>query len=99
MNASSESGECASLISTGEVSVFEAACWPGMGWWFLFLAALADSRPCHFNAKSYGRRNCPSLYLFYRPQFSNGFPLLGTSEGEWKDTRRRGLRDAGPVIF
>src|SRR6266516_6325932 len=31
MNASSESGECASLISTGSFSVFEAVCWPGMG--------------------------------------------------------------------
>src|SRR5207244_9183046 len=31
MKASSESGECASLISTVSFSVFEAACWPGMG--------------------------------------------------------------------
>src|SRR6266568_5017747 len=31
MKASSESGECASLISTGSFSVFEAVCWPGMG--------------------------------------------------------------------
>src|SRR6267154_4215531 len=31
MNASSESGECASLISTGSFSVFEAVCWPDMG--------------------------------------------------------------------
>src|SRR5438067_1678739 len=31
MKASSESGECASLISTVSFSVFEAACWPRMG--------------------------------------------------------------------
>src|SRR5258707_15742412 len=31
MKASSESGECASLISTVSFSVFEAACWPDMG--------------------------------------------------------------------
>src|SRR5216683_2154088 len=31
MKASSESGECASLISRGSFSVFEAVCWPGMG--------------------------------------------------------------------
>src|SRR6266478_3676893 len=31
MKASSESGECASLISTGSFSVFEAVWWPGMG--------------------------------------------------------------------
>src|SRR5882762_4300613 len=31
MKASSESGECASLISTGSFSVFGAVCGPGMG--------------------------------------------------------------------
>src|SRR5260370_37112924 len=31
MKASSESGECASLISTVSFSVFEAVCWPDMG--------------------------------------------------------------------
>src|ERR1700674_1947201 len=31
MKASSESGECASLISTGSFPVFEAACRPAMG--------------------------------------------------------------------
>src|SRR6266478_6231648 len=31
MKASSESGECASLISTVSFSVLEAVCWPGMG--------------------------------------------------------------------
>src|SRR6266567_341394 len=31
MKASSESGECASFISTVSFSVFEAACWPDMG--------------------------------------------------------------------
>src|SRR6266550_3402719 len=31
MKASSESGECASLIATGSFSVFGAVCGPGMG--------------------------------------------------------------------
>src|SRR5262249_49420236 len=39
MNASSESGECASLISTGSVSVFWAACLPAMAF-FKFLGIL-----------------------------------------------------------
>src|SRR5215470_6432513 len=39
MNASSESGECASLISTGSVSVFWVACLPAMSF-FKFLGIL-----------------------------------------------------------
>src|SRR5260370_6155554 len=31
MKASSESGECASLISTVSFSILEAVCWPDMG--------------------------------------------------------------------
>src|SRR6266853_1256303 len=38
MKASSESGECASLISRVSVVVFEVA-WPVMGWSFLCAAA------------------------------------------------------------
>src|SRR6266850_3837362 len=38
MKASSESGECASLISTGDFSVFEAVCRAAMGWVFLVLS-------------------------------------------------------------
>src|SRR6476646_4603820 len=38
MKASSESGECASLISTGDISVFEAVCLAAMGWVFLVLS-------------------------------------------------------------
>src|SRR5882724_978816 len=37
MKASSESGECASLISTGDFSVFEAVCRAAMGCVFLVL--------------------------------------------------------------
>src|SRR5271163_1850056 len=40
MKASSESGECASLISTGCFSVFEAVCLPGMGGCGPFLAVV-----------------------------------------------------------
>src|SRR6266850_6339468 len=38
MKASSESGECASLISTGDFSVFEAVCLAAMGWIFLLVS-------------------------------------------------------------
>src|SRR6266446_3489483 len=38
MKASSESGECASLISTGDFSVFEAVCLAAIGWVFLVLS-------------------------------------------------------------
>src|SRR5882762_2874486 len=38
MKASSESGECASLISMGDFSVFEAVCRAAMGWVFLVLS-------------------------------------------------------------
>src|SRR5882762_2491796 len=38
MKASSESGECASLISTGDFSVFEAVCGAAMGCVFLVLS-------------------------------------------------------------
>src|ERR1700724_1116194 len=41
MKASSESGECASLISTGSFSVFGAVCGPGMGVSVSFSAATA----------------------------------------------------------
>src|SRR5260370_30893986 len=47
MKASSESGECASLISTGSFSVFEAVCWPGMGVSVSFSGA-TRARPGHF---------------------------------------------------
>src|SRR6266436_2763372 len=47
MKASSESGECASLFSTGSLSVFEAVCGPGMGLFVSFSGAtLAGSE--HF---------------------------------------------------
>src|SRR6267154_6871210 len=38
MKASSESGECASLISRVSVKIFDVA-WPVMGWSFLYAAA------------------------------------------------------------
>jgi hypothetical protein len=45
MKASSESGECASLISTGSFSVFEAVCLPAMGLLVpLFCLGLVPSR-------------------------------------------------------
>src|SRR6266566_9259406 len=47
MKASSESGECASLISTGSLSVFEAVCGPGMGLFVSFSGATLAG-PDHF---------------------------------------------------
>src|SRR4029077_1228287 len=44
MKASSESGECASLISTGSFSVFEAVCWPDMGSSVSFCSAALQGR-------------------------------------------------------
>src|SRR6266513_4866938 len=44
MKASSESGECASLISTVSFSVFEAVCWPGMGVSVSFSGATPQSQ-------------------------------------------------------
>src|SRR5207253_2872961 len=48
MKASSESGECASLISTGSFSVFEAVCWPGMGLLVSYSGA-TPAGPGHFS--------------------------------------------------
>src|SRR6266403_4178263 len=45
MKASSESGECASLISTGSFSVFGAVCGPGMGVSVSFSGATAKLLP------------------------------------------------------
>src|SRR6266700_4522261 len=64
MKASSESGECASLISSGSFSVFEAVCWPGMG-------VLGSS----FRAARRGRGNlrcAPELTGVHSPRL--GFP-------------------------
>ena len=47
MKASSESGECASLISTGSLSVFEAVCGAGMGLFVSFSGA-TRAGPDHF---------------------------------------------------
>src|SRR5438309_4614231 len=59
MKASSESGECASLISTGSLSVFEAVCGPGMGLFVSFSGATLAG-PDHFtrNAKRLPRLAC-----------------------------------------
>src|SRR5713101_782267 len=97
MKASSESGECASLISTGSFSVFEAVCWPGMG-------VLGSS----FRAARCGRGNlhcAPELTGVDSPRL--GFPqrdflcygrLCLESDGR-KFARRRGLRGAGRAIL
>src|SRR5260370_33996135 len=94
MKASSESGECASLISTGSFSVFEAVCWPGMG-------VLGSS----FRAARRGRGNlrcAPELTGVDSPRL--GFPprdflrdgrLCLESDGR-KFARSRGLLGAWP---
>src|SRR6266567_9027244 len=94
MKASSESGECASLISSGSFLVFEAVCWPGMG-------VLGSS----FRAARRGRGNlrcAPELTGVDSPRL--GFPqkrlpplqeaLSGV--GGRKLARSRGLRGAWP---
>src|SRR5689334_16838293 len=88
MNASSESGECASLISTGAVSVFEAACWPGMGWWFLFSQLRLLPEPFLLQIARSGMPCDPARIASPGPKFSDSSPLAGgpPSEDEWKDT-------------
>src|SRR6266699_6186259 len=97
MKASSESGECASLISSGSFLVFEAVCWPGMG-------VLGSS----FRAARRGRGNlrcAPEPTGVHSPRL--GFPKrdflryrkLCLESGGRKLARSRGLRGAGRAIL
>src|SRR5436190_20130905 len=93
MKASSESGECASLISTVSFSVFEAVCWPGMGVSVSFSGATPQSQ-----VVSYATSERPP-----RPGFGSSqrdFPVNEWSIGDGrKGARRRGLLGAGPGDF
>src|SRR6266851_2532274 len=88
MNASSESGECASLISTGSFSVFEAVCWPDMGLSVSYSSA-APARPGHSTYKL--RSGCLALVLV--PPRETFPPKKGLSE-----TNGRNLRVAGACV-
>src|SRR5229473_1501020 len=95
MKASSESGECASLISTGSFSVFEAVCWPDMGLSVSFCSE-APARPgrCYTDLAAVA-----SPWLWFLPErlSQKGEGLSETNEG--KRARRRGLRGARPGDF
>src|SRR5260370_41123741 len=88
MNASSASGECASLISTGSFSVFEAVCWPDMGL-SVSCSSATPARPGHFKCKL--RSGCLALELV-PPE--RDFP---TEEG-LSETSGRNLRIAGDCV-
>src|ERR1700674_846222 len=95
MKASSESGECASLISTGSFSVLEAVCWPGMGVSVSFSRS-TPTRPGHF---AYNREAVAWPLLWFFPERLSR-PGEGPSESNGrKRARRRGLRGAGPGDF
>src|SRR6267154_221520 len=94
MNASSESGECASLISTGSFSVFEAVCWPDMGLSVPIPVRLRRGRVIPRTASK--RLPGPGAGSSQRD-----FPTEEGSIGDErrKLARRRGLRGAGPGDF
>src|SRR3984893_1273168 len=75
MKASSESGECASLISTGSFSVFGAVCGPGMGVSVSFLGATAMllSRP----GLGPSQRDFPAEERVYRRRTEDSMRVAG----------------------
>src|SRR5437660_2033506 len=80
MKASSESGECASLISTASFSVFEAVCWPGMGVSVSFSSATPASRVVSYTTGS----GCLALALV----LPRDFPAKERSIGEEREKTR-----------
>src|SRR5260370_10892770 len=88
MNASSESAECASLITVGSFSYFEAVCWPDMGL-SVYCSSATPARPGHFKCKL--RSGCLALELV-PPE--RDFP---TEEG-LSETSGRNLRIAGACV-
>src|SRR6266849_10498295 len=95
MKASSESGECASLISTGSFSVVEAVGWPGMDA-SVSSSSATPARRGHF-MRSHGAVIPPSLW-FFPDRLSHGGEGLSETNGR-KSARRRVLRGAGPGEF
>src|SRR5260370_2277956 len=92
MKASSESGECASLISTGSFSVVEAVCWPGMSVSVSFSGA-TPARPGHFPCK------CEAVASPWRWFFPERLSRTGEGLSETNGRKRarcRGLHGAWP---
>src|ERR1700674_1895458 len=92
MKASSESGECASLISTGSFPVFEAACRPAMG--LLNSSSVADPNGRGAFPRNRGAVTHPGLSSPQR-QLPVTERLCQETNGR-KQARRRGLRGAWP---
>src|SRR3981189_430707 len=91
MKASSESGECASLISTGSFSVCEAVCWPGMGL----------SVPFPLRARLCRVISCSTAQHLVRPGLGSSQRDVPAEEGSFgdeqeKSARRRDLSGTGP---
>src|SRR5260370_19287524 len=95
MKASSESGECASLISTGSFSVFEAVCWPDMGLSVSFSSA-TPARPGRLT-RNLEAVASPWLW-FLSERLSHRGQGLSETNGR-KRPRRRGVRGARPDDF
>src|SRR4029077_11547761 len=85
MKASSESGECASLISTVSFSVFEAVCWPDMGLSDSFSSA-TPARPGRFKRNLEGvaspgfgssQRDIPAEERVYRRRTGENVRVAG----------------------
>src|SRR5229473_894821 len=93
MKASSESGECASLISTVSFSVFEAVCWPGMGVFVPFSSATPAS-PGHFTGNH--EAIAPPRLPFFPKRLSHGG--AGLLETNGRDHARDGIIERGPAI-
>src|SRR5258708_38057280 len=97
MKASSESGECASLISTGDFSVFEAVCRAAMGWVFLVLS-WASFFPERRSAPRGRRRETNGKGRAHRwglrgagpDDFCNGKPSILAAKGQTGDRHKGG---------
>src|SRR5437879_3380391 len=94
MKASSESGECASLISTASFSVFEAVCWPGMGVSVSFSSATPASRVVSYTTGS----GCLALALVLPRDFPAKEKVYRRGTGE-NARVARGLLGAWPGDF
>src|SRR5713101_5876749 len=95
MKASSESGECASRISTGSFSVFEAACRPGINVSVSFSSA-NPAGPGYFMCKL--EAVASPLLWFFPERLSRRGESLSETNGR-KRARRRDLRGARPGEF
>src|SRR6266849_3743867 len=102
MKASSESGECASLISTGDFSVFEAVCRAGMGWIFL-VVSWASFFPERRSAPKGRRRETGGKGRAHRwdlrgagpVDFSNAKPSISAAKGQTDTTASEAGKNGG----